>query len=147
MMVGDDGAVALLEEVTVATVFGYLLDPNLQQPPTAAQISGPAGPGWGVAAPPQSGPFADAVSFINTAYAIAGEFSTEVPLDNYLQVVVQRTIWVEADSEDFGKERLQMDMIALVISAGKVPSPERVEPAVDEIWNDLSQLANLGKTR
>ena len=40
-----------------------------------------------------------------------------------------------------------MDMIALVISAGKVPSPERVEPAVDEIWNDLSQLANLGKTR
>jgi len=147
MMVGDDGAVALLEEVTQVTMSGYLLDPRLQQPPTAAQIDSSGGPGWGVAAPPQSGSFADAVSFINTAYAIAGELSTEVPMDGYLQVVVQRTIWAEADSEEFGKERLQMDIIAQAIALGKPADPEQVESAVDEIWNDLSQLANLGKVR
>ena len=63
-------------------------------------------------------------------------------------VVIQRTIWAEAAPDEFGEERLQMDLIAQVVSMGKVPpQDEEVEQTTDAIWNDLSQVANLGKQR
>jgi hypothetical protein len=147
MMVGDNGAVALLEEVTTVTVSGYLLDPNLRQPATAEQAAGAGTPGWDVQLPPRSGPFADAVAFIDAAFEIAGNLSTEVPLDNYLQVVVQRAIWAESDAEEYDKERLQQDILAQITVVGKVPAQGQVESATDAIWDDLSQVANLGKSR
>jgi len=152
MMVADNGAVALIDEVTTVVVSGYLLDPDLQQAPSEAQISGAGAPAWTVQAPPQSGPFATAMSFINAAYELAGSFSTDVPLDNYFQVVVQRAIWAAAgtdddDDEEYDKEKLQQDILAQIGAVGKVASQEQVEEATDAIWNDLSQVANLGKTR
>ena len=147
MMVADNGAVALLEEVTTVIVSGYLLDPNRQQPPTAAQIDGGEAPGWSVQEPPGSGPFALAMRIIEAGYELAGGFSTAVPVDNYFHVVVQRAIWSEADSEDFDRERLQQDILAQIGVVGKTAEPQQVENAADAIWNDLSQVANLGKSR
>jgi len=146
MIVGDNGAVALLEESTTVVISGYLLDPSLQQAPTASQINGSDAPGWSVLPPPTSGPFATIVSFINVSYEIVGSFSTDVPLDNYFQVVVQRAIWAETDDDDeYDKEKLQQDILAQIGAVGKVPDQGQVESATDAIWNDLSQLANLGK--
>lgn len=147
MMVGDNGAVALLDEVTTVTVSGYLLDPSRAQPPTPAQTGAGGAPAWSVQAPPASGPFAVAVRFIEAAYELAGGFSTSVPLDNYFQVVVQRTIWAETDPEGHDEERLRQDILAQMTLVGKVAEPEQVEDAAATIWNDLSQVANLGKSR
>ncbi|HEX9698933.1 MAG TPA: hypothetical protein VGD06_05680 [Acidobacteriota bacterium] len=147
MMVADNGAVALLEEVSTVIVSGYLLDPNRQLPPTAAQINGGEAPGWSVQEPPASGPFAGAVRLIEAGYELAAGFSTAVPVDNYFQVVVQRAIWAEADSEDYDQERLRQDILAQIGVVGKVAEPQQVENAADAIWNDLSQVANLGKAR
>ena len=147
MIVADNGAVALLEEVTTVTISGFLLDPRLQQPPTAAQIDAGTAPGWSVQDPPDSGPFAVAMSFIEAAYELAGGFSTAVPVDNYFQVVVQRAIWAESDDEEYDQEKLQQDILAQIGVVGKVAEPQQVEEAADAIWNDLSQVANLGKSR
>lgn len=147
MMVGDDGAVALLDEVTTVVVSGYLLDPMRLPPPTAEPVDGADAPSWSVAPPPQSGPFADAMAFINAAYALAGNLSTAVPVDDYLQVVVQRSIWAEAAPDDFGEERLQQDILAQIGVVGKVATEDEVENASDDIWNDLSQVINMGKSR
>lgn len=146
MMVGDNGAVALLEEVTTVTVFGFQLDPNLEQPPTAEQATG-GGPSWTVQPPPESGPFATAVALIEAAFEISGQFSTEVPLDNYFNVVVQRAIWAEADPDEQDEEHLREDILAQLSVVGKVAEPDQVEDASEAIWNDLSQVANLGKSR
>jgi hypothetical protein len=150
MMVADNGAVALIDEVTTVAISGYLLDPDLQQAPTATQINSADAPTWTVQPPPESGPFATAMSFINAAYELAGGFSTAVPVDNYFNVVVQRAIWAEAgtdDDDEYDKEKLQQDILAQIGAVGKVASQEQVETATDAIWNDLSQVANLGKTR
>ncbi len=145
MMVGDDGAVTLLDEVTTVPVHGYSLAPNLRQPLTPDQINGGGVPGWRVAPPPDSGQFGDAVSMINAGYSLAGNLSTTVPLDNYLGTVVQRAIWSTAAPDAFNQERLGRDITAQVNATGGPQSEDEIDEVTEVVWNDIAQVINLGK--
>lgn len=147
MMVADDGAVALLDEVTIVTVPGYTLDPTLNQPLTPDQINGAGAPSWTVLPPPTSGFNADAMNFINAGYALAGNLGTVVPLDNYLGTVVQRAIWSEAHPDAFDQGRLGQDIVAQVDANDGAQSEDDIEQATEVIWADILQVANMGKSR
>ena len=145
MIMADDGAVALLEEITVVTIVGYTLDPRLAPPPAPGQINGAGPPAYSVGSPPTSGPFADAIGIINAGYTLGGSFSGVLPADVHLRAVTQRALWFDADPEGFGVDRLERDAVAQVQATGGAQTDEQVQQMTTSLWDDVTRAMNEGK--
>ncbi len=146
MMLGDDGAVALLDEVTVVNVPGYSLNPNLALSPTTEQIDGnSSAPTWSVVGPPDSGQFSEAVGIIKGGYALAGTFDSDMESNDHLAAVTQRAIWFVLDAANFGKPRLEQDIAAQVEATDGSQTEEEVQDLADNLWDDVLRAINEGK--
>ena len=146
MMLAADGAVALLDEVTVVNVPGYSLNPNLALSPTTEQIDGnSSAPMWSVIGPPDSGQFSEAVGIIKGSYALAGTFDSEMQSNDHLATVTQRAIWFVLDAANFGKPRLEQDIAAQVEATDGSQTEEEVQDLADNLWDDVLRALNEGK--
>ena len=147
MMLADDGAVALLDEVTVVYVPGYSLNPHLALSPTTEQVGGgSSAPTWSVVAPPDSGQLREAVGIINGAIALAGTFDSDMESDDHLRAVTQRAIWFLNDAMNFGKPQLEQDIAAQVEATDGSQTEEEVQDFADGLWDDVIRVMNEGKS-
>jgi len=147
MMLADDGAVALLDEITVVHVPGYSLNPNLALSPTPEQVTGDrSAPTWSVVGPPGSGQFSEAVGIINGSFSLAGTFDSDMQGDDHRRAVTQRAIWFVSDAVNFGKPKLVQDIVAQVEATDGSQTEEDVQDLADNLWDDVSRVINEGKS-
>ena len=147
MMLAADGAVALLDDVTVVNVPGYSLNPNLAPPPTNEQVnSDSSAVTWSVGSPPDSGQFSEAVGIITASNALAGTFDSDMQSDDRLRTVTQRAIWFVNDAVNFGKPKLEQDIAAQVEATDGSQTEEEIQDLANSLWDDVNRVINEGKS-
>ena len=149
MMVADNGAVALLDEVTLVNVPGYTLNPKLDQPPTQT-TEGSNTPSWSISNPSEDpGPFAEPLNIINTGYALIGEgrFHTDMPAVKYVRTVVQRSIWFARDPGTYNKDKLEQDLVEQVETTGGSQTEEEIQELTNNLWEDIDLTVKESRGR
>lgn len=145
MMVGNDISVPLTDKVTIIEVPGYCLNPLLLPPPTPKQIKeeGKPDPKWTIENPWENPDvYIVPKSIIQTGNKLSeeGKFHKDMPKEKYLQTVVQRAIWHEANPEKFNKEKLKSDIAEQVKESGGKQTPEQIENLTDNLWEDINLI-------
>lgn len=143
MMVGKDVMVPLTQAVTIVEIPGYCLDPELLVPPTQEQIKneGKPTPSWTIENPWENPDIYTGPKSIIQAGNILSEenkFHKDMPAEKYLQTVIQRAIWYEANPEKFNKEKLKSDITEQVKETGGKQTPEQIENLSNNLWEDVN---------
>jgi len=151
MMVGGDVSVPLTGEKTTVPVTGYCLNPELLPPPTSAQIEeGKPSPTWTFVNPwefPEL--YFGPMNIITTGNQLSGDekFHTDMPVQKYLETVVQRALWFDANPEDFGKEKLQEDLTEQIEESGGKQTPEQIGELTEHLWEDIDLTLKESKNK
>jgi len=143
-MVSDDGAIVLLEQVTVIMIPGYSLNPNLRPPPPPVQVNG-AAPNWSVGDSP--GDFENAARIINAGYGLASRYPPELPTNVAIRVVVQRAIWYSVDPQNFGVQRLREDISVQIRITGGAQTPQQAQALGDALWSAVDLTLTQSNAR
>lgn len=141
MMVGQDMVIELIESVTTVEVPGYCLNPELLPPPSPNQIEeGQPAPDWTIGNPWENPMvFLGPISIIKAGNELSqlGKFHKDMPPEKYLQTVIQRAIWYEADPEKYNKESLHKEIVEQVEKTGGKQTPEQIEQLTNNLWEDV----------
>lgn len=143
MMVGKDIMAPLTQTVTMIEIPGYCLDPELLVPPTQEQIKSENKPAalWTIENPWENPDiYIGPKNIIQAGNILSDEdkFHKDMPKEKYLQTVIQRAIWYEANPEKFNKEKLKSDITEQVKESGGKQTPEQIETLSNNIWEDVN---------
>jgi hypothetical protein len=132
MISGDPIETELTSPTTSVAVTGYSLDRGLSPPPGSATRD----PGWTVKDPSENPRYQTAKTVITTGGSLSGGGGYSSGPE-YLDTVIQGSIWHAEDPQGYTREDLEQDLTSEFEDEDEPPGKDELEQLTDEIWSDI----------